>query len=101
MNLISGIKYPPFDFCPKHCTTTKLCLVPMMEVDITSVNETLININFNEEVVIARTNLVKFDLTTSLTYLGGNMGLWLGLGVIQIMDVITNTVSHLYDRKSK
>ena len=45
-------------------------------------------INFNKEVIVTRIGFAHFNFPTFLADLGGSIGLWLGLGVVQLLELI-------------
>ena len=50
---------------------------------------TFIQLVIANDVTVEKTELVAFNFLLSLSYLGGNMGLWLGLGAVQLMEILT------------
>ena len=52
----------------------------------------IIKINFASLVPVSNTDFMKFDLVEFLSSIGGSLGLWLGLGVLQLLEVILEAV---------
>ena len=77
--------------CPLPCTTTKTDTRLLAKYP-TSHNGSLINLTFSSKVVVTRTDLLVFNLSSFFSELGGSMGLWLGLGIIQAMDLGVNWI---------
>jgi hypothetical protein len=73
--------------CPKPCTTTTSYVKFLSD---TNANYTSIGLIFSKEITIKETSMVKFNLLGALSSLGSNMGLWLGLGAVQFMELIGN-----------
>ena len=92
--------YIPFSLvldCPLPCTTTDIKTVYMNEKYADYVNSR-IDITFSTKVNRYIYDFPKFHFTSFLATLGGTTGLWLGLGVIQLL----NSTVELYESfKSK
>jgi hypothetical protein len=59
----------------------------------TSIEEgSLIDITFSPKVQVTTTDMVKLPLSTFLSDVGGSLGLWLGLGVVQAVTMLINGV---------
>ena len=52
----------------------------------------LVSIVFPEEITIEKTELVSLNILTSLAFLGSNMGLWLGFGIFQILELFSGAL---------
>ena len=54
----------------------------------TIANQSTIDIVFDDKVTITTFYFPKFNIADFLSALGGSMGLWLGLGVVQTFEII-------------
>ena len=75
------------------------CLVPCLrtvatveEGTITTDKHFKFSLAFSNEVRTKKTSLVRFSFMESLNYLGSNLGLWPGLGLYQILQLIYSQV---------
>ena len=73
--------------CPKPCTTTTSYVKFLSDTDA---NYTSIALIFSKEITINKTDMVKFNFLATLSFLGSNMGLWLGLGAVQFLEIVGN-----------
>jgi hypothetical protein len=82
-NLYDGTKLSD---CPLPCTTisTKTSLLSDY---ITGDGSTTIDITFSSTVQVTTTDFVQLNLSTFLSDVGGSVGLWLGLGVVQALQL--------------
>ena len=51
-------------------------------------NESSIVISFNKNIPLKRIGFKEFGFSTFFADLGGSIGLWLGLGVVQILELL-------------
>ena len=75
------------------------CLLPCTSTDMTSVfldekydsiNHSRIDIAFSDTVAVTVTDFPEFNPAVFLSAFGGSMGMWLGLGVVQTMEMLVN-----------
>ena len=78
--------------CKDPCTSTSID-TRLLSMSESSGNTTIILISISEYITIEETVMVNFNFLTTLSFLGANMGLWLGLGVVQFMEVFVNCLS--------
>ena len=81
--------------CPLPCTTTssQSRFIAKTFIDGTRGHQHKhIDITFSQTVEVTTTSLVQPTLSSLLSSVGGSMGLWLGLGVVQAIEVIINCV---------
>ena len=72
--------------CPLPCETESMRTILFSE----EMNDSpMIQINFASLVPVSKTDFMRFDLSEFLSDIGGSLGLWLGLGVLQLLEVIT------------
>ena len=84
--IFAGIE-PNNCLTPCKSTTTNIRLLTKTN---SSGNYTYVTIYFSEEITITKVEMVEFDLATALSFLGSNMGLWLGLGTLQFAELLGN-----------
>ena len=85
--IFSGFKSSNCPFpCKSTITNTKLITNSNYK------NKTVVALTFSEQITIRKTDMVNFNLLTSLSFLGANMGLWLGLGFVQFMEICVQSV---------
>ena len=58
-----------------------------------------VTIVFPEEITIEKTELIPLNILTSLAFLGSNMGLWLGFGILQIIELFSEALTIFLDAK--
>ena len=86
-NLLSGIMLSD---CKQPCTITKTNTFSNGQQD-TPKSEMIVI--FNDKMPVTTTNLVPFSLTAYLSNLGGILGLWLGLGMVQLAELLLPAVT--------
>ena len=59
-----------------------------------------VNLIFLSSVEVTKTEFSKFNIFEMLTFIGGNMGLWLGLGMVQFLEVFINFPIKRTERRS-
>ena len=77
-NIASGFALPP---CKLPCTTTTGAI---KENSRDAFMMPFITVVFGETIKITTTDFVPFSLANFLSSLGGSLGLWLGLGLLQL-----------------
>ena len=77
--------------CPLPCTSTEITCVNLDEKFVAE-NNSRIDITFSDSVSFMMNDFPKFNFAVFLSTLGGSMGLWLGLGVLQSIDIMVNLV---------
>ena len=53
---------------------------------------TLVSFNFDNKVRVRKTSIDQFSFMDSLNFLGSNLGLWPGLGLLQILEWLVGMV---------
>ena len=99
---VENIFYPAYDYSDLADGTQKSsCLLPCSTINIKSrllaektaaVNNSVINLTFSQGVLVTKTNFLKFIFVNFLSDLGGCMGLWLGIGLLQTLEIITKFI---------
>ena len=84
-NLWGGSKPSP---CPLPCTTTYTDTRLLSNIPAKLGNTSFIDLHFSNTMKVTTTDFLPFYLTTLLADLGGSMGLWLGLGVLQVIQLL-------------
>ena len=51
-----------------------------------------INLMFSQDIVVTKTEFLSFTFEKFLSDVGGSMGLWLGLGLLQSLELFTNHI---------
>ena len=91
--LFEGIKP---NGCPRPCTTTFVHTTFVAEtsgMELYGVEWNSLLIIFSEDITITTTNMLEFNFLTSLAYIGSYLGLWLGLGALQLVQIIAGLSS--------
>ena len=52
---------------------------------------------FSDKVMVTYNYYPEFSLVEALASLGGSLGLWLGLGVLQLLQLLLSTLVSLVD----
>ena len=80
--------------CPLPCTETLVKTVFMNEFHKTSskMNVSRVDIAFYNKVDTTIRDFPTFHFSSFLASLGGTLGLWLGLGILQLLDSILITI---------
>ena len=86
-DLFKGTLMPPKDVCPLPCTSTTRSTDFLYEMQ-ENVTYSTIDITFSDKVEVTHWDYGGFSLAEVLASLGGAMGLWLGVGVVQLLDTI-------------
>ena len=84
MDLVAGTALPD---CRPPCKSTEIKTVFVDEKNVAG-DKSKIDIAFSNFVSIKRTDFPKFKLASFVSILGGSMGFWLGLGVVQILELL-------------
>ena len=71
--------------CPVPCTTTSIVA---KEEDVSIIEDgSDIDVTFFETILVTTTSFPAFSFSDALAKLGGAMGLWLGLGIMQVLEI--------------
>ena len=73
--------------CPLHCQKTKV-RTAFIEEKFVNYNYSKIDITFAPSVSVDKTDFPKFELAKFLSSFGGLMGLWLGIGIMQSLEMV-------------
>ena len=77
--------------CPLPCTTTSVETRLLAET-ISTHNSSTINLTFSPTIIVPTTSFLKFNFAKFLSDLGGCMGLWLGLSIVQLVETVLKCV---------
>ena len=58
-------------------------------------NRSFIILTFSNNVLVTKTYFLKFNFLIFLSDVGGSMGLWLGIGLLQALEIILNCVLNI------
>ena len=83
--LLGGLKVSDCaEPCRKTVSNTKMLMEGPSLIERSDVNS--VTIFFGKDVQIKETKLIRYNSLTVLSFLGANMGLWLGMGVLQFSE---------------
>ena len=88
LDLASGVK---MSNCKLPCRSTTT-YVKYLTRDKDPNNRTYIKLHVSENVSRETTTMVKFNFLTCLSFLGSNLGLWLGLGALQLLEELSGLI---------
>ena len=86
VNYASGLKTTQ---CRIPCNVTKT--VTKFITDQEFVYGAGLSVSFNQDMQVTRTSLVQFSPIKCLCDMGGMLGLWLGLGALQLAELLITT----------
>ena len=81
--------------CPLPCSTITIRSQMTGE---TFIDHPVIGISFDSTVEVTRTDFVEFSISGLLSDIGGSLGFWLGLGVLQAVQILTTYCGVLAQR---
>ena len=84
--------------CPLPCTTTNTETKQLYE-KTNSRNASTISLSFSSRVMVTKTDFLKFSLASLFSEMGGSMGLWMGLGLVQALELAINYILPRITRK--
>ena len=84
--------------CPLPCKSTEITTV-FVDEKIVGRNESKIDIFFPRAITTSTTDFPKFNLPEFVSAIGGSMGFWLGLGVLQILELVVHMLCEMEMRK--
>ena len=77
--------------CPLPCKSTEIKAILNDEKNASG-NQSKIDIVFSNNVFISTTKFKKFYVGSFVSGLGGQMGFWLGLGVLQMLELVFSSI---------
>ena len=86
-DLFKGTLMPPKETCPLPCTSTTRSTDFLYEMQ-EDVAYSTIDITFSDKVEVTSWDYGAFNWAEMLASLGGSMGLWLGVGVVQLLETL-------------
>ena len=92
MDLFDGAQRSP---CLLPCSTYTVDSRQLSE-ETTTRNISVINLTFNQQVMVTNHYAIKFTFASFLSDVGGGLGLWLGLGLAQFFQSLFGWAS-LFD----
>ena len=93
--LLDGTDVSP---CPLPCTQTK---TRVSKSHSTNFSLPIIRINFLRDIAVTKTDFLDFSLNRFLSSVGGSLGLWLGLGMVQLGELGLRGARWLADRNGR
>ena len=57
----------------------------------------MIMVTFLDKVQVTKTDFLEFNLWTFLSSIGGSLGLWLGLGMLQLGEIILDMAGGVWN----
>ena len=79
--------------CPVPCTTTNTDTKHLFDItNVRNSNSSTILLTFSSKVLVTKTDFPEFSLVSFLSEVGGSMGLWLGLGMVQVLELVINSL---------
>ena len=84
--------------CPLPCTTTQTETKHLYDTKENR-NFSTLCLTFSSKVLVTRTDFLKFSPASFLSEVGGSMGLWMGLGLVQAMELVINYLLPWITRK--
>ena len=78
--------------CPLPCSTFHVESKYQSEADE---KFPVIHLNLIQDITVTKTEFLKFTFEKFLSDVGGSMGLWLGLGILQSFELFTNYVCRI------
>ena len=86
--------YPYFDLidgtqkssCPMPCSTIQV-ESRLLQERLGEGNKHFVDMQFSKGIPVTKTKLKKFNFAILLSEIGGSMGLWLGLGLLQVLEI--------------
>ena len=80
--------------CPRPCTQTQIKLNKLLTEKWPHPS---VELMFSDKVMVTYNYYPEFSLVEALASLGGSLGLWLGLGVLQLLQLLLSTLVSLVD----
>ena len=77
--------------CPLPCST--ISVDSRLLGHSNGVNSSMIDLTFNPTVLVTSTDFIQCTFATFLADMGGSMGLWLGLGLLQAVEILAQYLS--------
>ena len=100
LNIINLFQGSESSDCLAPCTKTSTTTREVFKADKFNPEENMIKIILDRSVKTHKTSLVKFEISQALSFPGANMGLWLGLGVLQLLEIFYEKIMAALQRKN-
>ena len=79
--------------CPLPCTIININSRTIHKT-ASSTNYSTVDLTFDQSVQLTATTFVKFSFSDFLSSVGGSMGLWLGLGLLQATELLVQSITN-------
>ena len=86
--------------CPPPCTYTNIISV-FQDEKKENFTTSRIDITFSNKVSVVLSDFPKFNIAMFLSSCGGSMGMWLGVGVVQTVEMVVSAVWRLMMNKNQ
>ena len=77
-----------YDGCLRPCVLTTTKLLQTNKFGSANFKDKMVKFFFDEEIQTEVVSVDKFDFLVALNYLGSNLGLFPGMGLFQIMEIL-------------
>ena len=78
--------------CERPCRSTRVIGTELSQV-CTAKNHSSLHLTLDQTLTLYDSDFPGFSWVSLLTDLGGSLGLWLGLGLAQVVDILLQSVS--------
>ena len=80
--------------CPLPCSTT-FVKTKVLEESLNGRNNSILKITFSPTIHVTTTSFIKFELAKFLSDLGGSLGLWMGISLLQVVELFVKALHNV------